>query len=41
MLNVGLTVPKSAGSSSLYALSLIFSMTLKGPSTRGINLDLR
>src|SRR3954466_10117988 len=40
MLNVGLT-PKSAGSSSLYALSLIFCKTLKGPSARGINLDLR
>src|SRR3954464_13783806 len=40
MLNVGLT-PKAAGSSSLYALSLIFCKTLKGPSARGINLDLR
>src|SRR4051812_240374 len=39
MLNVGLT-PNSAGSSSLYALSLIFCKTLKGPSARGINLDL-
>jgi hypothetical protein len=34
MLNVGLT-PKSAGSSSLYALSLILSSTLK----RDISLD--
>src|SRR3954470_18568626 len=41
MLNVGLTVPKSAGNSSLYALSLILSNTLKGPAARGINLDLR
>src|SRR3954468_1826494 len=41
MLNVGLTVPKSAGNSSLYALSFIFSNTLKGPAARGINLDLR
>src|SRR3954462_5112636 len=41
MLNVGLTVPKSTGNSSLYALSFIFSNTLKGPAARGINLDLR
>src|SRR4051812_1139425 len=40
MLKVGLT-PKSAGSPSLYALSFIFSNTLKGPSTRGISFDLR
>ena len=40
MLKVGLT-PKSAGSSSLYALSFIFSNTLKGPSARGISFDLR
>src|SRR6187399_2965874 len=40
ILNVGLT-PKSAGSSSLYALSFSFSNTLKGPSTRGISFDLR
>src|SRR3954463_13954975 len=40
MLNVGLT-PTSAGSSSLYALSLIFCKTLNGPSARGINLDFR
>src|SRR3954464_1385324 len=40
MLNVGLT-RKSAGSSSSYALSLIFCKTLKGPSARCINLDLR
>ena len=33
--------PKSAGSSSLYALSFIFSNTLKGLSARGISLDLR
>jgi hypothetical protein len=38
MLNVGLT-PKSTGRSSLYALSLIHSSTLNGPSARGINLD--
>src|SRR6266498_3559999 len=38
MLNVGLT-PKSAGNSSLYALSLILSNTLKGPSALGSNLD--
>src|SRR3954462_14332757 len=40
MLKVGLT-PKSVGSSSLYALSFIFSNTLKGPSARGISFDLR
>src|SRR3954471_7082859 len=40
MLNVGLTVPKYAGNSSLYALSFIFSNTLKGLAARGINLDL-
>src|SRR4051812_47105057 len=41
MLNVGLTVPKSAGNSSLYALSFIFSNTLKRQVARDINLDLR
>src|SRR3954462_14029532 len=41
MLNVGLTVPKSAGNSSLYALSFIFSNTLRGPAAHEINLDLR
>src|SRR5215203_1704667 len=41
MLNVGLTGPNSAGSSSLYALSFIFSNTLKGPAARGMSLDLR
>ena len=40
MLKVGLT-PKSTGSSSLYALSFIFSNTLKGRSARGISFDLR
>src|SRR3954468_10186539 len=40
MLKLGLT-PKSAGNSSLYALSFIFSNTLKGPSARGISFDLR
>src|SRR3989337_3172681 len=40
MLKVGLT-PKSAGSSSVYALSFIVSNTLKGPSARGISFDLR
>src|SRR6266498_2020443 len=38
MLNVGLTL-KAVGNSSLYALSLIFSNTLKGPSALGSNLD--
>src|SRR5438105_1891809 len=38
MLNVGLT-PKSGGNSSLYALSLIFSRTLKGSAALGISLD--
>ena len=41
MLNEGFTVPNSAESSSLYALSLIHSNTLKGPAARGINFDLR
>src|SRR3954462_2985163 len=41
MFNVGLTVPKYAGNSSLYALSFIFYNTLKGPAARSINLDLR
>src|SRR3990170_2154094 len=40
MLKVGLT-PKSAGCSSLYALSFILSNTLKGPSACGISFDLR
>src|SRR5215216_752373 len=40
MLKVGLT-PKSAGNSNLYALSFIFSNTLKGPSARGMSFDLR
>jgi hypothetical protein len=31
--------PKSVGKSSLYAFSLIFLMTLNGPSALGINLD--
>jgi hypothetical protein len=38
MLNVGLT-PNSGGNSSLYALSLIFSIILKGPSAQNISLD--
>jgi hypothetical protein len=41
MLNVGPTELKFVGSLSLYALSFIFSNTLKGPAARGIYLDLR
>jgi hypothetical protein len=37
-VKVGLT-PNFEGNSILYALSFIFSIILKGPSTLGINLD--